>query len=309
VSELGKALKLARIACAVVVNKAGKNAHQNYPYVGHEHVLTSGAREALLTYGLTLVQKDVIFVCAQPVADKAGASIVWLWRGVFELIHESGEIREYAFAATTHAGDKAAYIASTALDRTAMLRVCQLAGGVTEDPEHDSNERFEHAAKRPGKVARSLDDVAGGGDHEERPKEQPQKNAQNTAPGSAPTVGAPAAISVTGTTSRTESSATTNVDWVGRHNDLCDEIFNAFSIASGAADEHGLHAPPMDPPVFAADAKRYPGKKYTEVPPGFLREVMYAKPDFHQRPVAQRLWASYLVVRHEIQKLTKGNLT
>ena len=52
--------------------------------------------------------------------------------------------------------DKAAFVASTALDRTAILRIMQLAGSDEENPEHDSNEQ-DKPAPRP---QRTLDDVA-----------------------------------------------------------------------------------------------------------------------------------------------------
>jgi hypothetical protein len=42
------------------------------------------------------------------------------------------------------------------------------------------------------------------------------------------------------------------------------------------------------------------------VPAGFLREVIFAKPDFAKQAPNVRLWVGYLVARHEIGKLAKA---
>ena len=136
-SELAKALASARAVMRGTVFKGGTNSHQKYPYVGHEHVMTSGAREALFENGLSLVQTGVEFVGELP----GGKTQVLLWRGTFKLLHASGESLELTYLATTQAGDKAAFIASTGLDRTAFLRVLALAGSSEDDPDHDVNNR------------------------------------------------------------------------------------------------------------------------------------------------------------------------
>jgi hypothetical protein len=161
-SELVKALVKARMACKPTVHKSAKNSAQNYSYVGHEQVLVSGARESLLAHGLVLVEKAVMFVGELPYRTKAGEQMCWRWRGVFELVHESGDSREYEFEATTGTNDKAAFVASTALDRTAHLRICCIAGSAEEDPEHDSHDRFAEAAAKSQRTKRTLDDVARG---------------------------------------------------------------------------------------------------------------------------------------------------
>jgi hypothetical protein len=163
-SELVKALVKARMACKPTVHKSAKNSAQGYSYVGHEQVLVSGARESLLAHGLVLVEKAVTFAGCLEYKTKNGEQQCWRWRGVFELVHESGESREYEFEATTGANDKAAFVASTALDRTAHLRICCIAGSAEEDPEHDSHDRFAEAAAKSQRTKRTLDDVARGVD-------------------------------------------------------------------------------------------------------------------------------------------------
>lgn len=179
--ELTKALVKARIACNAVVHKAGKNQAQNYSYVGHEQVLVSGAREALLAHGLVLVETAVMFAGEMKYATRNGEQLCWRWRGEFVLLHDSGEFQRFEFEATTGPNDKAAFVASTALDRTAMLRICQLAGGAKEDPEHDSNERYDDAVKRPKSVAEKLDKIAAqGGERAASPLASNESRATST---------------------------------------------------------------------------------------------------------------------------------
>lgn len=143
--ELAKALADARGMMAGTVFKGGTNAHQRYPYVGHEHVMTSGAREALSTHGLALVQTGVEYVGEVP----GGKVQALLWRGAFKLLHASGESLELVYLATTQANDKSAFVASTSLDRTAFMRVLALAGSAEWDPEHDVHDRDREQQQPP----------------------------------------------------------------------------------------------------------------------------------------------------------------
>lgn len=113
------------------VHKGGQNSHQNYKFAGHEQVVKV-AREALYLNGLTLTQVRVEY--------KSEIAKAQLWEGTFLLEHESGGERTLVYQATTQPNDKSAFVASTALDRTALLRVLQLAGSADEDPEHDSHD-------------------------------------------------------------------------------------------------------------------------------------------------------------------------
>lgn len=155
--ELITALIAARQAVHLKVHKAGKNSAQGYKFVGHEHVLEH-SRAAMLAHGLILEQVGVEYLGSETYTTRSGTNSAWRWRGTHKLIHVSGEERTYVFEATTGPNDKAAFVASTALDRTAILRIMQLAGSDEENPEHDSNEQD---AKPAGKAKRTLEDVAG----------------------------------------------------------------------------------------------------------------------------------------------------
>lgn len=154
--ELVAALIAARTAVHLKVKKAGWNKAQSYSFAGHEHVLEH-VRATMLAHGLILEQVDVEYLGSETYTTRSGTNAAWRWRGTHKLIHTSGEERTYVFAATTGPNDKAAFVASTALDRTAILRIMQLAGSDEENPEHDSNEQD---AKPAAKAKRSLDDVA-----------------------------------------------------------------------------------------------------------------------------------------------------
>lgn len=146
-SELAKALKAAREACPTTVYKGGYNQAQRYQYVGHEQVLTSGARKVLLDNGLVLTQTRVEFLGQLEYETRNGKQLCWRWRGDFELQHVSGEVKGYSFEATTGPNDKAAFVASTALDRTAHMRLLEIAGTNDENPEHDSHDEPKEAPK------------------------------------------------------------------------------------------------------------------------------------------------------------------
>lgn len=157
--ELITALIAARQAVHLKVKKAGWNKAQSYSFVGHEHVLDH-VRATMLANGLILEQIVVEYLGSEPYKTARGDNQAWRWRGTHKLVHVSGEERVYVFEATTGPNDKAAFVASTALDRTAILRIMQLAGSDEENPEHDSNEQDA----RPAKAAapkRTLEDVVG----------------------------------------------------------------------------------------------------------------------------------------------------
>jgi hypothetical protein len=150
---LAAALIAARKRCTTTVHKAGRNETQRYTYVGHEHVLTGGARDALLENGLVLLLESYEMVGADSYKTQGGDKQCWRWRGRFLLVHTSGEQLALSYEATTVPNDKAGFVASTALDRTAHMRVLELAGSDEENPEHDSNEppkeRVRKTRERP----------------------------------------------------------------------------------------------------------------------------------------------------------------
>lgn len=133
---LASALIKARKAAHATVFKAGRNTDQRYRYVGHEQVIVA-SRDILLDAGLSLEQRAVEYAGELIAPGRQGNRPVWRWVGHFVLVHESGEERGYRFEATTQPNDKAAFVASTSLDRVAHMRVLELAGTEDEDPESD----------------------------------------------------------------------------------------------------------------------------------------------------------------------------
>jgi len=266
-SALATALIAARKACSPTVHKAGKNDAQKYTYVGHEHVLVGGARNALLEHGLVLMLEGYELVGADSYKTGSGDKQCWRWRGRFVLLHApSGEQRELFYEATTVPNDKAGFVASTALDRTAHMRVLELAGSDEENPEHDSNE------PKPERVRKSKEGA---------PRER------RAAPESA-------------------EPPRTAKWWRDQHNALIDRAFQKAGIQSGPADDHGLHKPTLPMPRFSAQAQQHAGMDYDKVPGGYLRQVIWKAPDFGEQPAPVRLWVSYLVAKHEIAKLEQA---
>ena len=158
-SALTKALVAARLELHGTVFKGGMNQAQRYSYVSHEDV-TLMARPALLKHGLVLEQRSVEYMGELAYKTKSGDQLCWRWKGVHALVHESGEERLYAFEATTGPNDKAAFVASTALDRTAHLRVLELAGSQDENPEADVHDREREPSRPSPAPSRRVDSGA-----------------------------------------------------------------------------------------------------------------------------------------------------
>lgn len=177
--ELYQALLAARRELTGGIYKGATNSAQKYNYLGHEKVLEV-TRPVLLAHGLLLVEISVKLSGATE-----GEKRYPTWEGTFALIHaETGQTMDLIFSATTVGNDKAAYVASTALERTALLRILAIAGSsdkdtqpFVEDPESDHSGTdaavLEQGSSAPypdndlrvaaGKLTscRSLSDVAG----------------------------------------------------------------------------------------------------------------------------------------------------
>lgn len=299
------ALLAARKRVSPTVHKAGKNEQQKYTYVGHEHVLAGGARDALLENGLVLLLESYELVGADSYKTQSGDKQCWRWRGRFLLLHTSGEQLALAYEATTVPNDKAGFVASTALDRTAHMRVLELAGSDEENPEHDSHEPRERRERKnkEGAAAR------------ERPLPAANSSAQQSAPESSPqsATGSRARQTSqprsTGTTASSPSSSdrklpTSAEGWRAAHIAVCDQLFAEHDIAPGVEDEYGLPTPTLPVPSFSDAAKQHAGARYDAVPAGYLRSVQWVKPKFWADATSpQRQWVSYLVSRHELAKL------
>ena len=299
---LMSALLAARKQVAPRVHKAGKNEQQKYTYVGHEHVLVGGARDALLENGLVLLLESYELVGADSYKTQSGDKQCWRWRGRFALMHVSGDRMELVYEATTVPNDKAGFVASTALDRTAHMRVLELAGSDEENPEHDSHDQKERRARKPaGAEARPLASSAS-------PQGSAPASSQHSSNGSSARQTSASARSTAATPSSTPSTdreLPTSVEgWLSAHRAVCDGLFKELGIEYGPADEYGLTTPTLPVPSFSAQAKAHAGAAYNVVPAGYLRSVMWVKPKFWEAPdAAKALWVSYLVARYELQKL------
>lgn len=285
------ALVKARIACKPTVHKGGFNSSQKYNFVGHEQVLLSGAREALLVHGLVLVETGVSFAGHLDYKTSNGAQLCWRWVGKFLLMHgPSGERLEISVEATTGTNDKSAFVASTALDRTAIMRVLQLAGSASEDPEHDSHDAYRAANERPAKVAKiaeTLDSLAEAG-----------------AP--PPFATAPAAI---------ETTKAPSIDPAEVHKAIIrrDQLVSNYNALAKAArelsnvqltdelDAYGMMVPPGEPPTFKSGPDA--GKSYGMVPAGKLRVLMESQKWRDSIDARGQLYTAYIVATHELSKL------
>lgn len=114
-----------------------RQAH-NYKYVGHADVLSATSRLAAHNIVIGAPRETAMASREYGPADKSRC--VWEW--TFEIpVYEitTGHVEVFRIAATTMPGDKAAFVASTAADRTLRLRLFGLGGGEMEDPEHPNN--------------------------------------------------------------------------------------------------------------------------------------------------------------------------
>lgn len=136
---LVRAIVAARKAVKGTLFKAGAKTEGgggNYRYIGHEHVVEH-VRDAMLAQGLLCVQTGLSFMGAEN--TKSGAC--WRWSASHALTHVDGGSMILNTEGMTAQTDKAAFIASTACDRTCLQRLMGIAGTSDEDPEHNSNNR------------------------------------------------------------------------------------------------------------------------------------------------------------------------
>jgi hypothetical protein len=158
-APLWSALRDARRELTGVIYKGGSNQAQRYKYVGHEQVLMV-VRGVLLKHDLVFLPTHVKYVAAVEKTGEAGkVTTVLLWEGLFELTHvPSGMTKAFSCMASTILNDKAAFVASTSLERVALLRLMALAGSsdedtqpFVEDPESDHAE--QEAPSKPANVS------------------------------------------------------------------------------------------------------------------------------------------------------------
>lgn len=143
-SILSAALVRAKQRVKATVYKAGRNEAQRFTYVGHEHVIEH-IREALLSEGLDWTQTNLSLIGEFTHVASKGPTTILRWSASFSLIHAAtGERRLLGpYEGTTQTGDKVSYVASTALDRTALLRLFNLAGSKDEDVESPTHPNLD----------------------------------------------------------------------------------------------------------------------------------------------------------------------
>lgn len=139
---------------------------------------------------------------------------------------------------------------------------------------------------------------------QDRPLAEP---AASVSPATTSTRAAGTSTSTAAGTPSTTTDQPHDIDyWLSGHNGVYARAVKAGAAEDVGVDEYGLQMPSLPKPTFSDAAKVHAGKGYDEVPAGFLREVIFAKPDFAKQAPNVRLWVGYLVARHEIGKLAKA---
>jgi phage recombination protein Bet len=174
--------------------------------------------------------------------------------------------------------------------------------GVYTDSEMP--ESVEAPARKDPAPVRTLDTIAAGG---QRAVERPT-TALPAASGSQPTSGsAPDASTTPSSASAAPSADGELLDaaaWKDRYFAEAEAAMQAGAVFD-AEDEMNLPIPPFDEPTIDRRAKQHPGLPYSQVPGGYLREVVVGYKTFGDMAVGKRLWALYCVARHELSKSLK----
>lgn len=114
-----------------------RTAHQGYRYVGHADVVQATA--IAKKHGIIVGAATATRLVATLELNKGHC---WLWEVTIPVYEAtSGHAEIFVIGATTQRNDKAAFVASTAADRTLRLRLFGLGGGDAEDPEHPVHDK------------------------------------------------------------------------------------------------------------------------------------------------------------------------
>jgi hypothetical protein len=169
-TSLRIALADAQARVKGLVYKAGANQAQRYSYVGHEDVIEH-VRTVMIACGIIIVPTLLRFVQELSYRTKSGDNTAWLWEQTFQISHAySDDTQTATVQVTTTTNDKASFIASTAADRTLLMRLMRLAGTSVENPEDDSHDEG-HRQQSGGGPVKAQPRAAGNGG---------QPRAQNT---------------------------------------------------------------------------------------------------------------------------------
>lgn len=174
--NLRSALAAAQAEVKGLVYKAGANSEQRYRFVGHEDVI-GHVREAMVKYGVVVVPTGLRFVQELKWPTAAKERVAWLWEQSFEILHAQSDERACATVqVTTMPNDKASFVASTAADRTLLMRLMRLAGTSEENPEDDSHDEDHHQQSGGQRPAQTQPRAANGG-NAQRPQQQPSNGS------------------------------------------------------------------------------------------------------------------------------------
>lgn len=166
------------------------------------------------------------------------------------------------------------------------------------------------AEEKPVAVVRGLDDapratpqerldaIAAGGQRAESRPYGRLADATADAGSAAPTTDATA----TTTASTTDGELLDARAWRDRYFAECDDAAARHNVTFTDQDEYDLPVPPFDEPKLHPKSKQHANLPYSQVPGGYLREVVVGNKVFAQAELAKRLHALYWVCRWEIER-------
>lgn len=157
--ELRQALIRAQKRCSGLLAKTKTNKDQNYKYTGHDDVVEH-VRQAMAEEGLSVDQATYDLEEIITITIRGGETTVWKWRCVCVVWHESGAGVPRIVRVLTVPNNKASFVASTAAERTLLMRLMRLAGTKEGDPEGESDlagaqQQQRGGARRPHHASRS----------------------------------------------------------------------------------------------------------------------------------------------------------
>ncbi len=175
--ELRSAIVRAQQKCTGLLQQTLKNKEQGYTYTGHHEVIAH-VRDAMIGEGLSVEQVTCDLEEVISYQASKGRTEVWKWRVVCLITHTSGAAMVRIVRALTQPNNKASFVASTAADRTLLMRLMRLGGTKEENPEVEG----EHGHRTNGPPGRFQPGGGGGGNRDRRPNHSesraPNTNAQ-----------------------------------------------------------------------------------------------------------------------------------
>lgn len=187
--------------------------------------------------------------------------------------------------------------AETKAKRRVTLSICGLA--FLDESEADSVSNARPAREQPTldaiAEAPATKPAAGG----QRAETRPRESEASACPASSPATSGSQQPSADADGELLDAQA-----WRARYEAEVSAAVDAGFPFVGE-DELGLPIPGGDEPIIPWKARQHSGKKYSEVPPGYLREVVVGHKSFAERETGLRLHALYRVCVHELSKEAK----